>query len=253
MDPIRVLIFKRGVTYDDLVISPDYLCQRSDHIKDVETDEGGLCVDSGVKRNTYLIKLRDQGIDAFLVSLYIYTLCRSEIYRKSVYLLFQSLARSKTMSNSVDSSVILIRLQKSRYNLIDYNWNERITRMVWERQEIDHAMSWLSTLGGAFSALGDQFDRCAKVAGKISVEQFKLSIRLGDPQLVARCKLYAALSLLQQGHYKASKTMIKDIYRFGVHDKDVRLQRMCQGVWAKLKYCYSHRTKKKKTTWKHQS
>lgn len=39
--------------------------------------------------------------------------------------------------------------------------------MVMERQEIDHAMSWLSTLGGAFSALGDQFGHCVSAQLKI--------------------------------------------------------------------------------------
>lgn len=29
-----------------------------------------------------------------------------------------------------------------------------------ERREVDHAMSWLSTLGGAFSALGEEFQYC---------------------------------------------------------------------------------------------
>lgn len=33
-------------------------------------------------------------------------------------------------------------------------------QMVVERQEADHAMSWLSTLGGAFSALGEEFEYC---------------------------------------------------------------------------------------------
>ena len=81
----------------------------------------------------------------------------------------------------------------------------------------------------------------AKVAGKISMEQFKLSMRLGDPQLVGRCRLYAALSLLQQGCLKASKQLIKNIFKFAIDEKDVRLQKMCQGVWAKLKYTYSQR------------
>ncbi|XP_058799420.1 uncharacterized protein F58A4.6 isoform X2 [Phymastichus coffea] len=116
--------------------------------------------------------------------------------------------------------------------------------MVMERQEIDHAMSWLSTLGGAFSALGDYSDHCAKIAGQISIEQCKLSIRLGDPQLVARCKLYAALSLLQQNNFKVSKCMVKKIFEFAVNNKDVRLQRMCQGVWAKLQYLYHQKRKK---------
>lgn len=33
-----------------------------------------------------------------------------------------------------------------------------------ERREIDYAMSWLSTLGGAFSAMGEQFDYCVRIS-----------------------------------------------------------------------------------------
>lgn len=33
-------------------------------------------------------------------------------------------------------------------------------QMVLEKQETDCAMSWLSTLGGAFSALGEEFKHC---------------------------------------------------------------------------------------------
>lgn len=31
---------------------------------------------------------------------------------------------------------------------------------LWEKIETDYLMSWLSTLGGAFSALGEQFSQC---------------------------------------------------------------------------------------------
>lgn len=146
--------------------------------------------------------------------------------------------------------------------------------MASEKREIDHAMSWLSTLGGAFSALGEEIPYCvrnyffngtlttnttnyirkyyhfssyrqAEVAGKISVKQFKLAYRLGDPLLVARCKLYAALSLIQRGDLKKPKHMLREIYRFGIKKKDVRLQNMCQGVWAKLKYYHSRRQLKR--------
>lgn len=33
-------------------------------------------------------------------------------------------------------------------------------QIILERSEADHAMSWLSTLGGAFSALGENFEHC---------------------------------------------------------------------------------------------
>lgn len=69
-------------------------------------------------------------------------------------------------------------------------------------------------------------------------------MRLGDPQLEARCKLYAALSLLQQNYFNISRRMVKEIFEFAVNDKDVRLQRMCLGVWAKLQYLYHQKRKK---------
>jgi hypothetical protein len=76
------------------------------------------------------------------------------------------------------------------------------------------------------------------------MEQLKLSMQLQDPQLTARCQLYSALSLLQQGHLKITKRMIKNLYEFAINDNDVRLQRMCQGVWAKLRYYYSLRNQR---------
>lgn len=47
------------------------------------------------------------------------------------------------------------KLKATQCDLIDYNWNNRVYGMVRERCELDHALSWLSTLGGAFSALGE--------------------------------------------------------------------------------------------------
>ncbi|XP_046473910.1 uncharacterized protein F58A4.6 isoform X2 [Neodiprion pinetum] len=116
--------------------------------------------------------------------------------------------------------------------------NERITQMALERRELDHAMSWLSTLGGGFSALGETFEHCAEMAGKISVRQLQLALRLGDALLVARCKLWAALSLLQRGYLRVSKNIVRETYRLSIDKKDIRLQNMCKGVWAKLQYTY---------------
>lgn len=47
-----------------------------------------------------------------------------------------------------------IILKVTIYDLIDYRWNEYVYFMARERCELDHSLSWLSTLGGAFSALG---------------------------------------------------------------------------------------------------
>ncbi|KFB40814.1 AGAP001342-PA-like protein [Anopheles sinensis] len=117
---------------------------------------------------------------------------------------------------------------------------ERAIRMLWELRELTELMAWLSTLGGAFSALGDYQHACADTAGKISIHQMKLAFRLGDPSLVARCQLYLAISLTQKTEFAAAKRIIQKVYRSETKqtDPDTRLLKMCQGIWAKLRYEY---------------
>jgi hypothetical protein len=120
--------------------------------------------------------------------------------------------------------------------------------MVRERCELDHALSWLSTLGGAFSALGDYFSNCAQIAGKISVNQLKLALRLDDPTIASRCRLYFSLSLIQQHRFKLARYIVYEEYKAANESTvaDERLVRMCKGIWAKLQYEYNmHRSRKK--------
>jgi len=46
--------------------------------------------------------------------------------------------------------------------------NERLERLVIERRELENAMSWLSTLGGAFSALGEEILHCVSMLHELS-------------------------------------------------------------------------------------
>lgn len=110
--------------------------------------------------------------------------------------------------------------------------------MVRERCELDHTLSWLSTLGGAFSALGDYFVDCAETAAKISAHQFQLALRLGDANIAARCRLYYALSLIQKKEFQLSKRLILNEYHTAMNDSiiDHRLIKICKGIWSKLKY-----------------
>ncbi|KAJ8946131.1 hypothetical protein NQ314_008953 [Rhamnusium bicolor] len=139
-------------------------------------------------------------------------------------------------------------LKPTEYDLIDYNWNDRVYVMVRERCELDHALSWLSTLGGAFSALGDYFPNCAETAGKISIHQLKLALRLGDPSIAARCRLYLSLSLIQKKKFRYARKIITKEYNLaiGAVVVDIRLLNMCRGIWAKLQYEYELFRKKVK-------
>ncbi|XP_043461919.1 uncharacterized protein F58A4.6 [Leptopilina heterotoma] len=236
---IRLIIYNKNSVYDDLIVMTHCVISNK-KIDEITKSESYFCDDSLTKqKKVFSIPMNQKGLSSYLVSAYVSNLRRSDIFRKSALKILQLFLMRNTFSQ--ENGIVLMKLRNPKKHFIDYAWNERITQMAAEKCEIEHAMSWLSTLGGAFSALGEEIPHCAEVAGKISLKQFKLAYRLGDPILVARCKLYAALSLIQRGNLKLPKQMLRDIFRFAVNEKDVRLQNMCKGVWAKLKYYHDRR------------
>ncbi|XP_065217747.1 uncharacterized protein F58A4.6 [Planococcus citri] len=179
--------------------------------------------------------------NAYFVCYFITVLKNSENYR---------LAVTKYLFNTfqLDTSSVLrirIRLFNPQKHIIDYKWGNILNDLCHERRELDSALAWLSTLGGAFSALGDNFEHCAIMAGRISVTQFKIAIRLGDPPTVSRCRLFYALSLIQRGSLKMARSIIENEYKkaITVYARDRRLRKMCCGIWAKLQYEWKRKLK----------
>ncbi|CAG9803241.1 unnamed protein product [Chironomus riparius] len=148
------------------------------------------------------------------------------------------------------SSQFIIQLMPNKIEYIDRIWGEIVRQLVWEQLEVEYMMGWLSTLGGAFSALGDYFEDRAEIAGKISFHQMKLAYRLGDPNLLSRCKLFLSISLVQQNKFKFAQFIIKQQYQNALETEDNRLRKMCLGIWSKLQYTYKihrqNRNKKKR-------
>ncbi|XP_013184061.2 uncharacterized protein LOC106129908 [Amyelois transitella] len=170
-------------------------------------------------------------VSAYFLGLFLRECGNSEAYRHNV------VERFKTVSGYDNGTVFLkLILEPPDQEILDYAWNDKMLKLVWTRVEIENAFSWLSTLGGAYSALGDYFEHCAEEAGRISVRQYKLSKMLGDHGLAARSKLYSALSYSQKGNLKISRRIVRNVAQFAKETNDKRLMRMCQGVWAKLKY-----------------
>ncbi|EDW75082.1 uncharacterized protein Dwil_GK19894 [Drosophila willistoni] len=147
------------------------------------------------------------------------------------------------LDNGVD--VIWLEFHPPDKDTIDYKWADMLAYTIWEHIEVEHMMSWLSTLGGGFSALGEQFERCAETAGKISLKQLNIGLRLGDPFLQARCKLYYSISLIQRGKLRHAKHLIRNQYQFAKanEEADRRLIRMCRGIWLRLQFEYHERSK----------
>ncbi|XP_041972029.1 uncharacterized protein F58A4.6 [Aricia agestis] len=181
-----------------------------------------------IKSTKKCLKLRANGL---FLQPFVKECINSEIYRCCV------INRLKQCEMNLNTRVFLkLILEPPDKEILDYAWNMRMLQLVWMKVEIDKAFSWLSTLGGAYSALGDYFENCAEEAGRISITQYKLSKMLGDESLAARSRLYSALAFSQKGKLKISRHIVREVAQFARATKDNRLNRMCQGVWAKLKY-----------------
>lgn len=76
------------------------------------------------------------------------------------------------------------------------------------------------------------------MAGRISVHQMKLAFQLGDPFLIARCKLYYSIALIQRGLIRPAKTILRAQHEFAKQEveADPKLLKMCLGIWSKLVY-----------------
>lgn len=68
----------------------------------------------------------------------------------------------------------------------------------------------------------------------------RFALRLGEPSLIARCRLYMAISLIQKYQFGAAKRIVQQIYRAEKrqYEPDTRLLKMCLGIWSKLRYEY---------------
>lgn len=246
MDPSVKLIVHRGsIIFDSINVTPNAAIRyekRDGTSKSVEGENTNNDTRTE-KKTTNVLSLRKKGCNAYFASAYIFTIIESDVYRRAAVKKLLELM-PYTCTDAV--GIVLIKLRTPKKQFLDYCWNDRLTQITLEKREIDHAMSWLSTLGGAFSALGEEFESCAEMAGKISLKQFEFAMRLGDPLLVARCKLYAALSLIQRGKLRIPREIVKNVYKQAIAENDTRLENMCQGIWAKLQYCNKVRKERRK-------
>lgn len=236
-DTITIKIYNQVVKYDHVIVSKANISKKlpvntRDRNKLVINNDLS-CGDCHIGHNRIPVFY----VDGILAHYIVQELRISPKYRASFIL--------KVNSFNSGTKYVIFKLVQPKKEIIDYSWNERTIYLAWERVELDHALSWLSTLGGAFSALGDYFENCALMAGKISFHQMKLAMRLGDPTVASRCRLYFSLSLIQQGHYKTARKIIETEYHNTKNATvvDIRLLKMCLGIWAKLKYEYSRHRK----------
>jgi len=83
-------------------------------------------------------------------------------------------------------------------SLIDHSWSKKILELVGNKAKLLESFSWLSTVGGGFSALGERDSKFSLRAGTLSLgQQLQLAELLGDQRLEVMCHLFAALAALQ--------------------------------------------------------
>ncbi|XP_046864153.1 uncharacterized protein LOC124458095 isoform X2 [Xenia sp. Carnegie-2017] len=108
----------------------------------------------------------------------------------------------------------------------DISWSVRVLQQTKEQLQLEAAFAWLSTLGGAHSALGNYFHKNAKVACELSMKQLYIATKIGSPILATHCKLYFAMSLMQQGQYKRASKIISSVWRNIMNDKGLQEKKL---------------------------
>jgi len=123
---------------------------------------------------------------------------------------------------------------------LDYQGGSLAQGVLLRAVETEDALHWLSTLGGAYSNLGEgSLDR-ARQAGRNAMKQLAVVGRDGDVTMAMKCWLFIGQSLVQQGKFKEAKRILRSVWA-ECHTPQVsalastpKLVNMCQGIWNRL-------------------
>lgn len=251
-DSVKVLIPPSGDTFivtQDSTTSVDKLSRKLNNTLRLSKDAASSgCVKpltTGTKPEKRVITRFSAVVDERLFWSTIVELSRSHNYRVLCLSKFRNKCQNCqwTMPYKIDSvEVILVVKLVSSKPVIDMSWEAKVGHLVLQQLELENTMAWLSTLGGAFSALGDYDFRFAEAACQVSVKQLKLALHIGDPVTVCRCHIYLAMSLLQRGYFRSCRRLLRRQYQFAVSNggqRDPKLAKMCQSVWIRMQYLRS--------------
>ncbi|KAK0417139.1 hypothetical protein QR680_012849 [Steinernema hermaphroditum] len=199
-----------------------------------------ICVDRGSRPNSKILRgfLTPRQL-RFLTQLHEIPCCSSKCD-------FVDEVRGRFHVHPEEPLIVEIRLRPNEQYDVDYSWEVRVLGYVKKMLDKEKLMWNLSTLGGALSAMGDYFHSFADKAQQVSFEQLKIAHELGDPVIMARCRLYIAHALAQKGHFDASLSIIKREYHNGEELKSDMVMNCCRGLWSKVRHlksvssCHGH-------------
>ncbi|XP_050044371.1 uncharacterized protein F58A4.6-like isoform X1 [Dermacentor andersoni] len=213
------------------------------------TADSVACSATGTNPDSVVRAQISAAVDERLFWSMIVELSRSQNYRTLCLNKFRSKCQKCHCTERLRSyplTVSVVVLLVPWNPVMDMSWEAKIIHLVVEQLELENTMAWLSTLGGAFSALGDYCSRFAEAAGLVSVKQLKLALRFGDPVTMCRCHIYLAMSLLQRGYFRSCRRILRQQYHFATSKeglRDPKLMKMCQSVWIRMRYLQSLKDK----------
>jgi hypothetical protein len=131
----------------------------------------------------------------------------------------------------------------NEYSHIIRAWTTIVLSWFNKKLAYDCYGAFFSTLGGAYSSLGEDSNEMALKAEKISLKQLSLAKAFNDPNAICRCKLFLAFAYTQLKNYKLAGLILKNEYRNLKDNKgknginDERLSVMCIAGIKKLRFC----------------
>eukprot|EP00092_Neocalanus_flemingeri_P045139 GFUD01050299.1.p1 GENE.GFUD01050299.1~~GFUD01050299.1.p1 ORF type:complete len:245 (-),score=79.11 GFUD01050299.1:90-824(-) len=166
-------------------------------------------------------------------SLFSHLLNSSSSYRDSVLNFWTSPSLPRLLTIHITNNTTLY---------MDYTGCRMAQSLLWEMIELEDALHWLSTLGGAFSNLGEHNPQFAVRAGTNAMKQLVVSLRCGDQTVVMKCWLFIGQSLTQQGQFCQAARVVRWVWRcchqppLALVSCTSKLLNMCRGVWARLRH-----------------
>ena len=88
-------------------------------------------------------------------------------------------------------------------------WGWRLSRLAGRVALLTSLALWVSTLGGAYSALGDARPGFAARAQQLALQQLALARALGDAALAARCRIFVAYAAMQLGDHRRASAILR--------------------------------------------
>ncbi|XP_023345295.1 uncharacterized protein LOC111714423 isoform X2 [Eurytemora carolleeae] len=170
---------------------------------------------------------------------------KSDIYRRKFCRFWtrRGIRNISPLAKRDDPNMILkIKLHLPAVRTVDYFGCHISNKLLWEFIELEDALHWLSTLGGAFSNLGEHRQEFAVRAGENAMKQLAVAMKFGDKTVIAKCWLFVAMSSMQQGKYSTSATIIKRVFKQtkakGMRELagTAKIVTICRGIWARLVY-----------------